>query len=173
MVRGALKESKSSAFSLDGPGQLLGKLCSDAAELANTPDWNSALRAYRAIDCFLVIWHLTDWFWVRLKAEPEELDYRRSQSPQYKSLVSFKRWASEACPAVRVGQQVATAAKHVWVEKRDPGVVAEIEYERMGRLSIPKGLNVEIDGQSYDVLALIVQGRDFWARLIDEVFPRI
>jgi hypothetical protein len=161
----------SKTFDLVGPYALLGKLYSDVQDLSEAPAWNSSLRAYRSIDCFLTLWHLADWFWVALRKDKYAFDQWKMADPEAREINDpneLKEWLCQKSVAMRVAQQVATASKHVRVQHEDVGVVAEID---LGENGSPLDVVVRIDGHSVHVELIVSQGRDFWRQLLDQALP--
>jgi hypothetical protein len=160
----------SKTFSLGGPYDLLGKLYSDLQDLTMTPSYNSSLRAYRAINCFLTLWHMTDWFWVALRNDKYAFQQWRTRYPKLKEKKDLHIWLCQQSPAMRVAQQIATASKHVHVNQNDPGIIAEIEYEpgNSDKFRVPRDILIRIDGKPISVEAVVDSGREFWRSFLDQ-----
>jgi hypothetical protein len=163
------KQPKSKTFTLATPRDLLGKLHSDLQDLQEAPTWNGSLRIHRAIDCFLTLWHMADWFWVALRSDQEAFARWKKKHPEARDFSSLQERLCQHCLAMRVAQQVATASKHLHVGHEDKAVAAEVAYEQAGNFRIPQDIVIEVDGVSMHVESVVAAGLAFWTALLDEI----
>jgi hypothetical protein len=166
-------ENSSKTFTLDGPYALLDKLYSDIQDQSDAPIWNSSLRAYRSINCFLTLWHMADWFWVALRRDKLAFENWRHAYPDLPDKLTLQKWLREQSMAMRVAQQVATASKHAYFDHADVGVVADIDYEVGGPrgFKVPIDVIVRIDGKDYSVENVVHEGHIFWQQLLSRALP--
>lgn len=161
------------AFSMDSPHDMLQKLACDISDLRDAPDWNSTLSASRAINCFLTLWHLTDWFWAALRRNEHARHMWEMVHADKSNVAEIGVWLCANVPAMRVAQQVATSAKHFGVARADANVLTSVKYTTVGAsgFRIPLDLMVEMDGTEVPVVHLIESGYEFWSAFLDRWLP--
>lgn len=161
------------AFSMDSPHDMLQKLACDISDLRDVRDGNITLGISRAINCFLTLWHLTDWFWAALRRNEHARHKWKTVHADKSDVAEIQVWLCANVPAMRVAQQIATSAKHFGVARADANVRTSIKYTT-GRISgwpIPIELIVELDGTEVPVVHLIESGYEFWSAFLDRWLP--
>jgi hypothetical protein len=165
-----MTKQPSKTFSLGGPYEWLGKLYSDIEDFSSAPRHNSSLRAYRAINCFLTLHHMIDWFWVALAND--KLGFKKWRTENFSDLDSFKQHLYAASPAMRAAHQIATASKHAQRVKHNEHVSTEILYEALNdRVRVARDIVVRVDGVINSVEMLLDEGRGFWRAFLHENMP--
>lgn len=172
MVVEVTNAPESKTFMLGSPYDLLGKLYSDMNDLSEAPTWNSSLRSYRAINCFLTLWHMTDWFWVALRKDKTAFARWRNEHPK-ETIDMFRERLCQMSPAMRAAQQIATASKHLNVNHNDAGVVTDILYQAENEQGYrqPIDIVIRIDGIIVSVEMALAEGRDFWRHFLHAALP--
>jgi hypothetical protein len=113
-------------FALESCRDMLGKLEWEIAGIEAEQEMPDL--AYRAFNCALTAWHLSDWVWKALSAEQ-----RQNLGP---SEEDFRRRCREECPALARCWLITNASKHGGVDlhrrKIGTDVWAEVRPLRFG-----------------------------------------
>lgn len=106
--------SKDQTFALENCYDMLRKLEWEVEGLNRASKDDLDEIAFRAFNCAVTAWQLTDWVWA---------DMNQAQQGAFGSLTNFQNHCRNQCRAIHLCRQIATASKHAEVRAhRDPSV---------------------------------------------------
>ena len=118
-------------------------------------------KLWRAFNCSVSAWHVSDWLWKQRQAEGLEIG----------DLISFQSDVQARCRALRLCKHIATASKHGGVDRRfDPTIEVTVRgKETPGEIPISdidnsKHFEIMIsdaDGE-LDALQVFYEAEAFW-----------
>jgi hypothetical protein len=98
-------------FELRDSRDLLEKLRWELQNLFCRQRHDVAVCQYHTFNCAVTAWHITDWLWRDL---PPQLkgELRNASGELLREFKDFQEYVREACPALKLCNQVANGSKH-------------------------------------------------------------
>jgi hypothetical protein len=100
--------------------------------------YDIAVCQYQMFNCAVTAWHVTDWLWQDISPELRGKLSNTKGEPLNK-FEDFQKYVREACPALKLCQQVANGSKHTVLKRKISAVVRDGEGHNYGSAVIVEG----------------------------------
>lgn len=172
-------------FQLDTPLQLLLKLAWDIKQLrasVKSPEKAGEFfpTVYKAFDCAITAWQMSDWVWANIENKDEILQKVPEKYAGRKPLSQFQALICDENKYIRICSHIANSNKHFGVDNRpDPNlkvsVVWNVESTFAAGMSVGSPLvdrsyrlMVDDSGHEYEALEIMMGALQFWAKELRE-----
>lgn len=174
-------------FALRNPEDLLRKLVWEVEQLRvslhpDTDEFPWALApAYRAYNCAVTAWHMTDWTWQsctdgQRSRIAEKFGFSMS-SENRKNLTRFYDAVAASSRELHICREIANGSKHMKLEKDDGAVVARAEWARVVEPTEKRKvgdyiftLHIDDDGRHMTAINVFIKAGQYWENLLGELF---
>lgn len=150
-------------FGIYDSGQLLQKIERELADLERCQDF--VRSGDHAFNICLSLWHMTDWVFADMNQEERHI-VAKLINGKFDRSTAFGVAVQRAFPLIRICRTMATAGKHVIVDKYpDPSVETMIDiYEKVGQSDDQYVFRwgMTFNGKQYDATDVFHRVADFW-----------
>jgi hypothetical protein len=157
---------------LDSPTDLLAKLNWEIVQLGLPVDLE-AVASYRAFNCAVTAWSISDWVWNAASADLRKRLRAESPKPEASDAECFASLLREQCRELAICQQLANGSKHFvlrdHIDKtissyRSASVAFYLSDDGEGHAIPTHGVFIEDGGRPYSDLGLFSRARDYWCQ---------
>lgn len=173
--RGNSKEDESlmpgsKRLGLDSPTDLLAKLNWEILQLGHTTE-NETVASYRAFNCAVTAWTITDWVWNSAPDDLRERFKRESRKPKARNGEPLASLLRQQCRELAICQQLANGSKHFILDDyndenissyRSPSITLYLTDKGESRSAPNYSVFVNDGTRAYSDVGLFSRARDHW-----------
>jgi hypothetical protein len=159
-------------FDLNTPRDLLQKLAWEIEQQSKSHFSSPEEEAYRAWNCAVTAWQISDWVWQALDDAGRELVRSKSPKPKAEGATPLQTLVMAECREIAICRQLATGSKHFVIDRhddpevssrREPGFHVLWNEKDESFLHVPGIMHFIYDGEKpYAPIALFRRAYEYW-----------
>jgi hypothetical protein len=155
---------------LDSPTDLLAKLHWEIVQLGVPVD-QEAVASYRAFNCAVTAWSISDWVWNAASADLRKRFRAESPKPKASNAECFASLLREQSRELAICQQLANGSKHFILDKHNDKTISSYRTASVsfflsdngeGHAVPTHGVFIEDGAGTYSDLVLFTRAHDYW-----------
>jgi hypothetical protein len=157
---------------LDSPTDLLAKLRWEIVQLGLPID-EQAVASYRAFNCAVTAWSISDWVWKSASADLRRRLRAESPKPDANDAECFASLLRQQSRELAICQQLANGSKHFVLDKYNDKTVSSYRTASVSfflsdtgeeHIEHTHGVFVETGTHVYSDLGLFTRAHDYWRK---------
>jgi hypothetical protein len=161
----------SKRLGLDSPADLLAKLNWEILQLGHVIIENETVASYRAFNCAVTAWSITDWVWNSAPAQLRERFRAESPNPKARGGEPLASLLRQQCRELAICQQLANGSKHFILDShndanissyRSPSVSFYVSENGETRSAPTHGVFINDGTRVYSDVGLFSRAHDHW-----------